>query len=63
MGGALWRLADQGAGYLATGVPLWRQAGVLATLIVFGMLVYFTLVHISGTQNLRTLLGRLRRRR
>ena len=63
MGGALWLLANRGAGHLASGVPLWRQAGVLAALIAFGILVYFILVHISGTQNLRTLLGRLRRRR
>jgi putative peptidoglycan lipid II flippase len=62
MGGALWLLAGRGAGHLASGVPLWRQAGVLAALIAFGILVYFTLIHVSGTQNLRTLLRRLRRR-
>ncbi len=63
MGGALWILADRGAAHLASGVPLWRQGGVLALLIGFGVVIYFTLVHISGTQNLRTLAGRLRRRR
>jgi putative peptidoglycan lipid II flippase len=62
MGGALWLLASRGAGHLAAGVPLWRQAGVLAALIAFGILVYFTLIHVSGTQNLRHLLRRLRRR-
>jgi len=63
MGGALWLLADRGATHLATGVPLWHQAGVLAALIGFGSTTYFTLIHISGTQNLRLLLSRLRRRR
>ena len=62
MGACLWLLADQGAAHLATGVPLWRQAGVLAMLIGFGIVVYFTLVHISGTQDLRLLMRRLRRR-
>ncbi|WP_297106519.1 murein biosynthesis integral membrane protein MurJ [uncultured Devosia sp.] len=62
MGGALWLLADRGVAHLATGVPLWHQAGVLAALIGFGVLIYFTLVHVSGTQNLRQLLGRLKRR-
>lgn len=62
MGLALWLLAHQGAAHLAPGVPLWRQAGILAALIGFGVALYFTLVHISGTQNLRLLLGRLRRR-
>ena len=61
MGGTLWVLATQGAAHLAGGNPLWRQAGVLATLIAFGFAVYFTLIHVSGTQNLRLLLRRLRR--
>jgi putative peptidoglycan lipid II flippase len=62
MGGALWLLANQGQAHLVSGVPLWRQGGVLAALITFGVAIYFTLVHISGTQNLIQLLGRLRRR-
>jgi putative peptidoglycan lipid II flippase len=62
MGGALWVLADQGAAHLVPGVALWQQAGVLAALIGFGVAIYFTLIHVSGTQNLRTLMGRLRRR-
>lgn len=62
MGGALYLLAQRGAGHMAAGVPLWEQAGVLALLVGFGMLVYFTLVHVSGAQNMRTLLRRLRRR-
>jgi len=62
MGAALWLLAEQGAIHLASGVALWRQAGVLAALIAFGIAVYFTLVHVSGTHDLRLLLRRLRRR-
>lgn len=61
MGASLFLLADQGAVHLAPGVPLWRQAGVLFALILFGMVTYFTLIHISGTQRLGLLLRRLRR--
>ncbi|MBE7733487.1 murein biosynthesis integral membrane protein MurJ [Devosia faecipullorum] len=61
MGGALYLLAEQGAAHLLSGVPLWRQAGVLAALIVFGIATYFILIHISGTQRLDLLLRRLRR--
>lgn len=62
MGGALYILADQGAGFLASGAPFWMQAGVLGTLIGFGVVLYFTLIHISGTQRLGQLLRRLKRR-
>ena len=61
MGCALWLLARQGAAHLMSGVPLWRQAGVLASLIGFGVMLYFTLIHVSGTQPLGLLLRRLRR--
>ena len=61
MGGALFILAGRGSGYLASGAPLWQQAGVLAVLVAFGMVTYFTLVHITGTQPLGLLLRRLRR--
>ncbi len=61
MGGALFLLADQGAAHLASGVALWRQAGVLAALVLFGLATYFTLAHITGTQRLGMLLRRLRR--
>ena len=61
MGASLFLLADQGAVHLAPGVPLWRQAGVLFALILFGIVTYLTLIHISGTQRLGLLLRRLRR--
>jgi putative peptidoglycan lipid II flippase len=62
MGGGLFILADQGRGLLATGSPFWIQAGVLAILIAFGIALYFTLIHISGTQRLGQLLRRFKRR-
>ena len=61
MGAALYLLARQGAAHLQPGVPLWRQGGVLAALVLFGMATYFTLIHVSGTQSLTQLLRRLRR--
>lgn len=62
MGAALYLLAQRGAAHLVAGVPLWEQAGVLAVLVGFGMVLYFTLVHVSGAQRLGVLLRRLRRR-
>ncbi len=62
MGLSLYLLAERGAAHLASGRPLWEQAGVLALLVGFGVALYFTLIHFSGAQNLRTLLSRLRRR-
>ncbi|KQN73616.1 murein biosynthesis integral membrane protein MurJ [Devosia sp. Leaf64] len=63
MGLILMVLADQGAAHLASGAPLWRQALVLSALIAYGVVFYFTMVHITGTQRLGTLMSRLRRRR
>jgi putative peptidoglycan lipid II flippase len=62
MGGALYLLAQRGAHLLATGSPFLLQAGVLAALMLFGLVLYFTLIHISGAQPLGMLLKRLRRR-
>lgn len=62
MGGALWLLAARGQHLLASGSPFWLQTGVLGVLILFGVVTYFTLVHVSGTQRLGLLLRRLRRR-
>ncbi len=61
MGGVLYLLARRGAHLLATGSPFLIQAGVLATLVVFGMALYFTLIHFSGAQPLGLLLKRLRK--
>ncbi|MFD1253766.1 putative peptidoglycan biosynthesis protein MurJ [Devosia equisanguinis] len=62
MGAALWLLAARGQHLLASGTPFWLQASVLGVLILFGVVTYFTLVHVSGTQRLGLLLRRLRRR-
>ncbi|MCR6671030.1 murein biosynthesis integral membrane protein MurJ [Devosia ginsengisoli] len=61
MGGALYLLVERGAAHFASGAPLWSQGGLLAILVVFGMAIYFTLVHITGAQKLGLLLRRLRR--
>ena len=62
MGGMLYLFGLRGAHLLATGSPIYIQASVLAALVAFGMLFYFTLVHISGAQPLGQMLARLRRR-
>ena len=62
MGGVLYALAQRGTHLLATGSPFLVQAGVLAALMVFGITLYFVLVHITGAQPLGLLLKRLRRR-
>jgi putative peptidoglycan lipid II flippase len=63
MGGTLALLARQGADHLASGSPLWLQAPVLFALIAYGIVFYFTLVHVTGIQRLDVLARRLRRRR
>ncbi|MHA6689329.1 murein biosynthesis integral membrane protein MurJ [Devosia sp. A449] len=62
MGGALFLLAARGAAHMTTAAPIWEQIGVLGTLVLFGMALYFTLIHVSGVQPLGLLLRRLRRR-
>lgn len=62
MGGVLYVLARRGAAHMESTAPIWEQVGVLGLLIGFGMLLYFTLVNISGAQPLGLLLRRLRRR-
>jgi putative peptidoglycan lipid II flippase len=62
MGGVLYILSTRGAARMATSAPIWEQIGVLGVLVAFGMIVYFTLVHISGAQPLGLLLRRMRRR-
>jgi len=63
MGASLYLLADQGRAYLASSAPFWQQAGVLAVLVGFGLVLYFTLVHVSRVQPLGQLFSQLRRRR
>ena len=62
MGLSLMFLADHGWHHLVPGVPFWRQALVLFALIAYGVVFYFTLVHITGTQRLGLMMRRLRRR-
>jgi putative peptidoglycan lipid II flippase len=62
MGGALYVLAIRGARHMTTAAPVWEQIGVLGLLVGFGMVVYFTLVHVTGAQPLGLLFRRLRRR-
>jgi putative peptidoglycan lipid II flippase len=61
MGAVLYILAQRGAGHMAANVPVWEQVSVLGLLVVFGMVVYFTLIHFSGAQPMGQLLLRLRR--
>ncbi|WDR07324.1 murein biosynthesis integral membrane protein MurJ [Devosia rhodophyticola] len=61
MGGALYALAQRGAGFLASGQPLLMQAAALASLMLYGVVMYFVLVHFSRVQPLGLLLRRLRR--
>ncbi|KKB78773.1 hypothetical protein VW35_09725 [Devosia soli] len=63
MGLTLAVLAGQGAHHIASGAPLWRQALVVGVLIAYGVVFYFTLLHVTGTQRLGLLLRRLRRSR
>jgi len=63
MGLTLAVLAGHGAHHVAPGAPLWRQAAVVGALIVYGVVFYFTLLHVTGTQRLGLLLRRLRRSR
>lgn len=63
MGLSLMLLANHGAHHIAAGAPLWRQVAVVGALIAYGVVFYFTLVHVTGTQRLGTLLRRLRRSR
>jgi putative peptidoglycan lipid II flippase len=62
MGGALYLLVERGSRYFASGAPFWMQALLLAVLIGFGVILYFTLLHVSGAQKLGLLLRQLRPR-
>ncbi|MEO5805424.1 murein biosynthesis integral membrane protein MurJ [Devosia sp.] len=63
MGGSLYLLGERGASYFAATRPVLVQIGVLGALVGFGLILYFTLIHVSGTQRLGLLFRRLRRSR
>ena len=62
MAGVLYLLAQRAGTIFASGAPLLLQIAALFAICVFGTLVYFTLVHITGAQKLGMLFRRLRRR-
>lgn len=62
MGVVLFVLARRGGGFFLPTRPTLVQVGILGTLVGFGMVLYFTLVHITGIQRLGLLFGRLRRK-
>ncbi|SEP58908.1 putative peptidoglycan lipid II flippase [Devosia sp. YR412] len=61
MGAVLYVLSQRGRAHMETAAPIWEQIGVLTVLVGFGMVLYFTLVHITRAQPLGMLLRRLRR--
>ena len=62
MGGALVLLAHRGAAIFASGANFLIQAAALAGICGFAVVLFFTLVHITGAQPLGLLWRRLRRR-
>ncbi|MBU1304190.1 MAG: polysaccharide biosynthesis C-terminal domain-containing protein, partial [Alphaproteobacteria bacterium] len=62
MAGVLYLMALRATAIFASGASFLVQAGALFAICVFGTIVYFTLVHISGAQPLGMLWRRLRRR-
>jgi len=63
MGGALVLFANRAGAIFAPGANILIQAGALAAICLFAVVVFFTFVHISGAQPLGALANRLRRRR
>mgnify|MGYP003643860086 CR=1 FL=1 len=62
MGGALYVLGQRAAAIFAPGASLLVQAPALLAICLFGIVGYFTLIHITGAQPLGQLAARLRRR-
>ena len=62
MAGVLYVLAHRASAIFAPGASFPIQAAALFAICVFGAVLYFTLVHISGAQPLGMLWRRLRRR-
>lgn len=63
MAGVLYAMALRGSAIFSSGFAFPIQAAALFAICVFGTMVYFTLVHITGAQKLGMLVSRLRRRR
>jgi putative peptidoglycan lipid II flippase len=63
MAGVLYFFALRAGAIFSAGYAFPAQAAALFAICVFGSLVYFTLVHITGAQKLSMLGSRLRRRR
>jgi len=63
MAAALAILGWRAEGIFAAGAPMLRQVAALGVLVAFGLVVYFTLVHVTRVQPLGLLLRRLRRGR
>lgn len=61
MAGALWLFAQRAQAIFASGVTLPLQALALFAICLFGMVLYFFIVHVTGAQPLGQLVRRLRR--
>jgi putative peptidoglycan lipid II flippase len=63
MAAVLYLFGQRASAIFSPGHVFWVQGLALFAICVFGALVYFTLVHITGAQKLGLLTSRLRRRR
>ncbi|KKC37757.1 hypothetical protein WH87_08600 [Devosia epidermidihirudinis] len=63
MAGVLYVLGLRAHAIFSPGTPILLQIAALFAICVFGAVLYFTLVHITGAQKLGMLASRLRRKR